>query len=876
MRRLAARLVAWAAPLVPGDVRAEWLREWQAEIAWTSRASPGLLLRATGAWVHAAWLRWDRWRVEMLLHDVRDALRGLVRRRGFALVTLLTLALGIGASAAIFSAVHAVLLRPLPFPAPDRIVQVYSTTREAPDARGGSVSPPDFVDWRSSTSSFSDLAALTSASLALTGIGPAEQISGAYVTGSFFSLLAVSPLHGRRLLPADDTVNGPAVAVLGHGVWTRRFGGDTSVVGRLVTLDGVPHRVVGVMPAGFAYPLGADIWVPLRFTAEELRTQRGAHYLDVIGRLARGVALDTARADVRVLVRRLAAQYPRTNREKDASVFLLRDALVGDVRPALLLLLGAVGFVLLIVCVNVANLVLSRALGRTRELAVRSTLGASRGRLLRGLLVESVMLAIGGGLAGLALASWAGRAIAALDAGLGIPLIDGTRTDGAVVAFTAAVTLAAALLFGTLPAWQSSSIADLARRIREAGTTVAGDRRSGRTRAALIVVETALAVVLLVGAGLLARSFVRLMTVDLGFDGDRVQTFSISLPETRYNEPSLRAAFVQGFVDDLAARPDVASAGAVFGLPLSDFSYGISLYSLDGRVLPDEEQDRHILQVRVVTPDYFRTMRIPVRRGRAFTRGDRAGAPPVAVLSESAAAQVWPGGDALGHRLTIGTTLGQGGERVGGEVIGVAGDVHHFGPGTQVKPTIYVAHAQFPISFVTVAARARRDPSALVGPARDLLAARDADVPMFRIRSVPEFQASAVAQPRVYAVLLALFAGAAVLLAAVGIYGVLAESVRQRTREIGVRVALGAARAEVVGMVLRRGGLLAVVGVGLGLVMAGSLSRLLGNLLFGVEPLDPATYAAVSAALLAVALAACIVPAWRAARVDPVTALRSE
>ena len=879
-------LLRAAAALAPADLRRDLVREWHAEIQFAATraarqrgrmASPvWLAARTSGAFVHAAWLRWDRWRLEMLLQDFKYALRTLARKPGFATITVLTLAIGIGANAAIFSAVRAVLLRPLPFPTPDQLVRVFATTAQMPEAAGGTASPPDFVDWRRDNRSFAEMAAINADSYALTGIGAAEQVPGANVTGSFFDVLGVAPQFGRTLLPQDDAMGAPAVVVLGHGIWTRRFGSDPGAVGRTVTIDGQELRIVGVMPRGFAYPLQSEIWMPQRFSDDDLTTQRGAHYLDVIARLNPGVSIDQARDDMRAIGIRLAEAYPRTNRNGRISVHGLRSAMVGNVRTALLMLLGAVGFVLLIVCVNVANLVLTRALGRTRETAIRGALGAGRFRLVRGVLVESVLLSALGAIAALGLAVWASQGIAALERGLAIPLLDQTRVDATVVAFTLGLSVVAALLFGSLPAWHTSSIGDLAARIREDSGTATGDRHRQRMRSMLIVAETAMAVVLLVGAGLLLRSFWRMSSVDLGFDAERVQTFNVSMPETRYPTPAQRAAFIASLVSGAAQQPGVESAAAIFGLPLTNFRYVISMSTLDGRRLLDDEQYSRSLRIRVVTPDYFQVLRIPIVRGRPLTADDRSGAAPAVIVNETAANRLWPGENPLGHQFTLGTRLGQGGIDAGGTVVGVARDVHDFGPAAAVAPTVYLAHAQFPVGFMTVAVRTHADPAPSIDGLRALLAGLDPGVPMFRVRTMAQIAADSVAQPRVYLLLLSLFAGTAMLLAALGIYGVLMHAVTQRTREIGIRLALGAGRGPVVRMVVQQAGLLAVAGLVIGLFIALGMSRLIGGLLFEIAPTDAMTYVTVAAVLLAIALLASYLPARRASRIDPVQALRYE
>jgi putative ABC transport system permease protein len=486
-----------------------------------------------------------------------------------------------------------------------------------------------------------------------------------------------------------------------------------------------------------------------------------------------------------------------------------------------------------------------------------------------------VLGVIGGG-AGLLAASWASQGIAALDSGLGIPLLNETRVDASVIGFTLALVFLAALLFGTLPAWHASAAFDVARRIREDAGMATASRERQRLRGGLIVAETALAVVLLVGAGLLMRSFTRMVSVDLGFDASNVQTFSVSLPESKYSTPPSRARFIDTLVSRLAERPDVEAVGAVFGLPLTNLSYSISMSTLDGRTLTDEEQDERSLQIRVVTPGYFRAMGIPITRGRVFGPGDRLGAPPVVVINEAAARFLWREQDPLGHQFTLGTRMGQGGDRAGGEVVGVARDVRDFGPRAPLRPTVYLAHAQFPVDFMTVTIKARDAAAAVVEPARTLLAELDPDLPMFRVRTMEQFAGNAVAQPRLYLTLIGLFAAAAMLLAAIGIYGVLMHAVAQRTREIGIRLALGARRSEVIALVVRQAAWLALSGLACGVALASAVTRLMRELLFETALADATTYIGVAVTLFGIALVASYLPARRAARIDPIKALRYE
>lgn len=813
----------------------------------------------------------------MLLQDLKHAVRGLIRKPGFAIVTIATLAIGIGANAAIFGAVNAVLLRPLPFPEPDRLVALSKAATTLPANSDGAVSPPDFVDWRHDNTVFAEIAAVNAEEYPFSGDGPAEQVAGARVTGGFFDVLGVLPLHGRTMHPGDDAMGGPAVVVIGSTLWKRRFGGDVTIVGRRVLIDGIPREVVGVMADGFSYPLGSEVWLPQRFTPEELATQRGAHYLDVVGRLKPGVTLDAARSAMHAVGAQLAETYPRTNRNSTISLRPLRDALVGDSRVSLLVLLSAVGFVLLIVCVNVAGLLLTRSMGRGRELAIRAAVGAGRGRLVRGLLVESLVLAAAGGAVGLLLAWWGTSTIAALESGAGIALLDQTRLDLTVVIFTVVTSLLAVVLFGTVPAWKASVVGDVAQRMRIEGTNTTGDRASQRLRGVAIVVQTALAVVLLIAAGLLVRSLGQLLTVDRGFDVDGIQTFAITLPERSYPQPTQRAAFVEQLMARIAQLSDVSSAGAIMGLPFQNSRFGISTSTIDGRRLSDDDQDRLTMQVRVVTPEYFRTLGIQLRRGRGFMNSDRLGAEPVTIVSEEAARRLWPDVDPLGHHFELGTRMGQNGGRAGGTVIGVVRDIHDLRPGVPVRPTIYIAQAQFPIDYLSIVVRARSgEPTGLVATLRSILAEMDPNLPIYRVRTMAQLGSDVMAQPRLYAALLGAFAIVAAFLSALGLYGMLAHLVSQRTREIAIRLALGAEKRTVVRMVVGRAGVLAAVGVASGALMALAASRFLERMLFSVSPTDAITYVAVAIGALAVALVASWLPARRAVAIQPVTALRLE
>jgi putative ABC transport system permease protein len=869
---------------VPSADREIWRREWAAEFAYAlsapssggpRRGSVWLARRLSGSMRHALWLRWQRVTVDSLAQDVRHAVRALRRRPAMTAAAIVTLALGIGANTAIYGAARAVLWRPLPYPDADGLVIVSSLG--SPTASGpalNSVSPPDFADWLREATSFSALASVNDGGYALTGAGQAEQITGAAVTGRFFDVFRVRPLHGRALAIADENPSAPAVVVLGHALWLRRFGGDSAIVGRSIVLDGVSREVAGVMPASFDFPLSMDAWVPLRFAPNDLVTQRGAHYLTVVGRLASGVDLGRARTEMSAVSSRILARLSNQNQGSYATVDPLRDAIVGDVRPAMRVLLGAVALVFLIACANVASLVLGAALGRTHDFAMRTALGAGRGRLIRGVFVEMLLLSTAGAVIGVAAASGAMRAIATLQTA-GIPLLDETRVDISALVFAGLAATVAAVLVGVIPALHASR-AGAATPLRAGSTRSTGDRHRARTRSVFVASEIAVAVALLIGAGLLARSFLTLVRVDLGLQPDRVQTFSISLPDDRYKAPARRAAFVEDLTAAISARPDVDGVGAAFGMPLTGFTYSISVFERDGRRLAAEEQSGAVVQLRVITPGFFRAMGMRVLSGRGHEPSDAAGAPPVVVLNERAARLLWPSSDALGHRVTLGTRLGLGGDRVGGEVVGIVNDVHDVGPANPARPTLYAAHAQFPTDFLTVAVRPRGEPAALLDNLRTAVASLDPNIPLYAVRTLDELAGATVAQPQLYLQLLGGFAIVALLLASIGVYGAMAHTVGARTREIGIRMALGATRGEVVRMVLRHAGAVAVIGAAVGVAVVVAARGPIKRIVFGVAPTDLATCAGAAGAMLAIAWLAALIPARRASRIDPARALRSD
>jgi predicted permease len=805
--------------------------------------------------------------MDTLRQDLVYALRRLRQAPGFSLVAIATLALGIGANSAIFSIVNAVLLEPLPFDEPENLVRVSQTWK----GEGDVYSPPNFLDVEEAAGSFEALAAFDTGGVTLTDGGAPARVEGASVSARFLEVLRARPALGRGFLAEENEPGKHRVVVLGNRLWLARFGGDPAIVGRTIQIDRESHVVVGVAPARFAYPEGAELWTPLEYDERFRFKNRGAWYLGVIGRLKPGVTVDAARQEVATIAARLARQYPEDNEGVGGTVESLHDATAGDVRAGLWILLGAVGFVLLIACVNVANLLLARVLGRETEIAVRAALGAGRGRLLRQLLTEAVVLSLLGGVAGLLLAVFSLDWLLALrpDA---LPRLVEVRLDRPVLAFAASLSLATGLLFGILPA------AQLARRpaataLREGARGVLGGR-GHRMRSALVVGQMAMALVLVAGAGLLIRSFARLRQVDPGFQTDGRLAFRISLPEAAYPDDAGRTAFYDRLFSRIAALPGVRSVGGVSGLPLGGTNFTIS-FEVEGRP-PVAPAQQPTMQTRIATRGYFETMGIPLRRGRLIDERDGAGAPQVVVLGEAAVRKYFPGEDPLGKVLKIGLGRGPGKPKAGGEVVGIVGDVKEHGLGAEHPPAVYIPYQQFPTPSLDLVVHTALDPRRLTTATEGAVRELDPQLPVTRVATLDEMVARSLSEPRFYTVLLGAFAATALLLAGLGIFGALSYAVSQRSREIGIRVALGAEPSEVLGMVLRHALALAALGMGIGLAGALALSRVIRGMLFRLSPTDPATLAGVAALLAAVALVASYLPARRATRVDPVEALRAE
>ncbi|HET7275337.1 MAG TPA: ABC transporter permease [Longimicrobiaceae bacterium] len=807
--------------------------------------------------------------METLIQDIRYSLRRLMKSPAFTLVAILTLALGIGANSAIFSVVNGVLLKPLPFEEPDQLVGVYHLTE---DGHRAVMSPANFRSVREESRSLEAIAPYYSEDFTLTGAGDPVNLQGLEVGAGFFNdVLKMEPLLGRTFLPEENEPGRNRVAVLSHGLWQQRFGGDADIIGRTIQLNGELYEVVGVMPSGFSYPAERQIWTPIEYDELFLSdNSRGAWYLSVVGRLLPGVSIEQAASEVQTIGQRLAIEYPDTNTDLGFTVFSLHENLVGDLRPALLVLLGAVGFVLLIACANVANLLLARAAARESEFAVRTALGAGRARLIRQLVTESVILGILGGAAGLLLAVWGTGVLVSLQP-QDVPRLAEVGVDGSVVLFTAAIAVLTGVLFGLVPALQTTRT-DLTNSLKEGGRGALTGKASDRLRSGLIVAEMALAVILLAGAGLLIKSFVQLQNVDPGFRSEGALAFELQLPNAAYEDATSRSAFYGALEDRLAALPGVTSVGGTTSLPLTGTSFIIS-FEVEGRE-PAPPGESPSLSIRAATPDYFRTMGIPLLQGRGFTDQDRAGSPPVVLLSSAAVQRHFPNEDPIGKRIEVGMIVDSA--RVGGVVVGVVGDVKESDLAGEQAEMLYLSHAQVPFGSMNMVVRTAVPPLSLAGAIQSTVSELDPNLPVDNIRTLEQLVSESVSQPRFYMLLLTVFAAVALLLAAIGIFGVMSYAVAQRTREIGIRIALGAEQSSVLKLVVGKALGLAAAGVALGLVGAFALTQLLESLLFGVSATDLPTYLIVTILLMGVASIASYLPALRATRVDPNVALRYE
>jgi putative ABC transport system permease protein len=798
-----------------------------------------------------------------LWQDLRFGARALRKKPGFAAVAVVTLALGVGANTAIFSVVNAVLLRPLPYPESERLVRLYEKRPKLGRTRNV-VSAPDFIDWRAQSRTFDGMAAYTGWGASLSGQGEPQQITGELASADLFGVLRAEPLLGRAFTAEEDRPGAPRVVVISHGLWQRRFGADPSAVGRPVTLNGESYTVVGVMPPAFQFPdAETEAWAPLALDPQDQST-RGSHFLNVVARLKPGVSVEQAQAEMDTIAARLERQY-QVNTGHGVNVFALHDEVVGGVRRSLFVMLGAVGFVLLIACANVANLLLVRAAARRKEIAVRTALGASRWRVVRQLLTENLLLFVGGGALGLLLAVWGVDLLVAVSPP-GTPRVHEIGADAWVFGFTFLISLLTGLVFGLLPALQASK-PDLHGALKEGGRDTAGGGGRSRLRGLLVVAEVASAMILLVGAGLLLKSFARLRQVSPGFDTANVLTMQLSLPQSRYPDEARQADFLRQVLRRLEALPGVRAAGAVAGLPLTG-NFASRYFEIEGRP-PRPAGEGLNTNFNLASPGYFRALGVPVIAGRQFDERDAAGAPEVVVINETMARRFWPDEDPLGKRLRIANNPWR-------TVVGVVADVKNDGLSAEPKPEMFYPLLQEPLPFMTIVVRADVEPKSLAPAVAREVRAVDADEPVYDVKTMDERLAESVSPQRLTALLVGFFAALAMTLAGVGIYGVVAYSVAQQTREIGVRVALGAQKGDVIRLVLRRGLSLSLAGVGLGLAGAFALTRVMLGLLYDISPTDPATFAGVAVVLIAVALLACLVPARRATKVDPMVALRYE
>ena len=800
--------------------------------------------------------------MENFIKDLRYGVRSFLKRPGFLVIAVSTLALGIGATTAMFTVVNSVLLRPLHFPEPERIVLLEGVNPQH-GIMQSNMSVPDIVDWQQQSQSFEQIAAFTTTNVFLATGDETERVRAAIVSPEFFPLFRTNPIHGRLFQP-DDFQRGKEPAVISYTLWQRRFGGSTSVLNSKVMLSGEATTIVGIMPAGFTYPYDSEVW--WAYGLDGPRERRDNRYMEVVARLKPNVPMGQAQAEMDTINQRLAQNYAETNSNWSVRLIELQERLVGDLRTSLLILLGAVAFVLLIACANVANLLLARAAYRQQEIAVRTALGASRMRVVRQLLTESVLLSTVSGLLGLGLSIWLIKLLIAI-VPPDTPRIDEIGIDLRVFAFTLGVTLLAGLLFGLFPALQTSR-PNLNEVLKDTGRRAETGSRN-RIGGLLIVSEIALSFILLAGAGLLIKSFQNLREINPGFNANNVLTMRLSLPPGTWQKgEEWRASFYKQLIDSIKATPGLQSAGAVLSLPLGGdtFNVGRSLVREGHPMTPDEATDAMYL---TVNGDYFQTLQIPLKAGRFFTDQDNSASPKVVIVNETMARQLWPNENPIGRRFTIWRD-----EKFAREVVGVVGDTKG-SLDKDPQAQMYVPYTQDPNwNSLTMVARTKGEPTALAGSVRDAIRAFDKGVPTYNLKTMNDVVSTSAAPRRVPMLLLSAFAGVAMLLAMLGIYGVTSYYVTQRTHEIGVRMALGAQVVDVLKLVVRRAMLLAVVGIGIGIAGAIAVTRYLATLLFGVKPIDTITFIGVALLLALVVLVACLVPARRAAKIDPLEALR--
>jgi len=808
-----------------------------------------------------------------MLNDLRYATRTLIRTPGFTIVAIVTLALGIGANTAIFSVVNGVVLRPLPYPNAESIVQIWTTVR------GGTKdnhSAADFLELKRNNRTLAAMAGYRDDAITIAPSGGEPvRVTGVLVTAEYFDVFGVVAERGRTFSGRTDATPGEPLVVLSHGAWAQQLGADERVVSSRVRVNGVPHTVVGVMPETFDYPEGAKVWVlspkpvplPPIDVPGELLESREVHYFLALGRLKPGISLAQASADLTAIAEDEARRLPQSNAGRGVGLEPLQESIVGDVREALFVLLGAVGVVLLVACANVASLLVARASGRQREIAVRTALGATRGRIVRQLVTESLVLGAAGGVVGLLAGSWA---VALLLKVLpdGIPRAQMIGLDARVALAATGMSLVSALFFGLAPALQASR-QERSSALREADRGATSGRRRARTRAALVVIEIALTLVLLVSAGLLVNSFVRLQRVDPGFRTEQVMLVGLPLPQTRYPDGKRQTAFYQRVLDSVQHREEIQAAAILFPSPIHGRNAS-GTFTIEGRPITNRTE-RPFANIGSVSSDYFRTLAIPVLQGRSFMDQDREPAPPVAIVNSTFVRKYLPGEKAIGMRVRFGD---DGDDWI--TIVGIVGDSRNLGLERAPAPLLYFPADRFPLAFMSLGVRTAAPPATVASIVRAAVKEIDPELPVDRLVPLQEVLQESIAEPRFRTLLLGTFAAMALVLAAVGLYGLISYTVALRTREIGIRVALGAQSRQVVLPILREGLTLAVVGVAVGLAAAAAAARLLSSFLFEIGPTDPLTFAVVAALLLAVALLASYIPSRRALGVDPITALRTE
>lgn len=804
--------------------------------------------------------------METLWQDIRQSFRKLLNAPGFTATALLALALGIGANSAIFSVVNTALLRPLAFPDPDQLVMVWENNLKK-DVDQMPLSAANYLDFRNQTDVFAGIAALRPSNLTLTGVNEPERIPSAMVTASMFPMLGVTPALGRTFLPDEDQPGKNTVVLISSSLWQRRFQSDPAIVGKALTLNGKSYNVVGVMQPNFRLSKPVDAWIPLVISSKEA-ANRSVGSLVVVGRLKPGVTYERAQASMDVIASRLSQQYPETNTDHGVKIISLHEQLTGNIRLALLLVLAAVAFVLLIACANVSNLLMARAASRQKEMAIRTALGANRVRLIRQLLTESMILSLVGGLLGLALAYLGLHLLIALIPE-SIPRVQESSIDLSVLGFTFIISLLTGTAFGLAPALQASKT-DMNESLKERSRGSMSGVAGRRLRSLLVVSEVTLTLVLLVGAGLMIRSFTRLQDVQPGFNPDHLLTMQLTLPPSKYPEPQQQLTFYRESLERIKAIPGVQNVGIVSALPMGASNNIVTAFEIEGTA-PATSGENLAANYVVVSPDYFLTMNIPIQKGSVFTESD-APAQPKAIVSETMAHRYFQNQDPIGKRLKLDVPP----EPISAEIIGVVADVKSSGLDSEVKPVVYVSYLQAPWPAMSLVARTTREPLDMVSAVRGQLLAIDKDQPIYNVQTMEHLMADSVAQPRLTMLLLGIFAAVALILAGTGIYGVISYSVAQRTQEIGLRMAMGAQQLDILKMVVGQGMLLAVVGIALGLFVSVGVTRFVASLLFGVSATDLMTLTFTSLLLAAVTLLACCIPARRAMRLDPMVALRYE